>query len=103
MENEHEALASAQGAEPVGIPSPRGMVSTLSSVLARPGALSRQVVRLARDTGRIVRGDHEIAPSPPDRRFADPAWTTNPAHRRLRGLTAPQLTGGGRPSALAAS
>src|SRR5215212_9843751 len=83
MEIEHEALASAQGAEPVGIPSPRGMVSTLSSVLARPGPLSRQVVRLARDTGRIVRGDHEIAPSPQDRRFADPAWTTNPAYRRL--------------------
>jgi polyhydroxyalkanoate synthase len=83
METEHEALASAQGAEPVGIPSPRGMVSTLSSVLARPGPLSRQVVRLARDTGRIVRGDHEIAPSPQDRRFADPAWTTNPAYRRL--------------------
>jgi polyhydroxyalkanoate synthase subunit PhaC len=41
------------------------------------------VVRLARDTGRIVRGDHEIAPSPQDRRFADPAWTTNPAYRRL--------------------
>src|SRR5215213_677009 len=83
METEHEALAFAQGAEPVGIPSPRGMVRTLSSVLARPGPLSRQVVRLARDTGRIVRGDHEIAPSPQDRRFADPAWTTNPAYRRL--------------------
>src|SRR4051812_16957187 len=83
METEHEACASAQGGEPVGIPSPRGVVRTLSSVLARPGPLSREVARLARDTGRIVRGVHEIAPSPKDRRFADPAWTANPAYRRL--------------------
>jgi polyhydroxyalkanoate synthase len=83
METVHEAFASAQGGEPVGIPSPRGVVSTLSSVLARPGPLSREVARLARDTGRIVRGVHEIAPSPKDRRFADPSWTTNPAYRRL--------------------
>jgi polyhydroxyalkanoate synthase len=83
METVHAAFASAQGGEPVGIPSPRGVVSTLSSVLARPGPLSREVARLARDTGRIVRGVHEIAPSPKDRRFADPSWTTNPAYRRL--------------------
>jgi polyhydroxyalkanoate synthase subunit PhaC len=82
-ETEAEALASAHGAEPVGIPSPRGIVRTLGSVFARPGPLSREAARLARDTARILLGTQEIAPSPKDRRFTDPAWTTNPAYRRL--------------------
>ena len=80
---ESEALASVESAEPVGIPSPRGLARSLASVLARPRPLAREAARLGRDTARILRGTDEIAPSPRDKRFADPAWTANPVYRRL--------------------
>ncbi|WP_448624197.1 PHA/PHB synthase family protein [Geodermatophilus sp. URMC 64] len=80
---ETEALASVEGGEPVGLPSPRGIARTLLSVLAQPRPLAREAARLGKDTVRILRGTDEIAPAPKDRRFADPAWTANPVYRRL--------------------
>ncbi|WP_246080356.1 PHA/PHB synthase family protein [Modestobacter altitudinis] len=82
-EDESAALASVESAEPVGVPSPRGMARAVLSTLAQPGPLAREAGRLGRDTVRILRGTAEIAPSPKDKRFADPAWSTNPAYRRL--------------------
>ena len=82
-ESEAEALAAVEGAEPVGIPAPRGIARSLLSVIGQPGPLARETARLGRDTVRIVRGIDEIAPSPKDKRFADPAWSTNPGYRRL--------------------
>src|SRR4051794_14663139 len=80
---EFEALASVEGAEPVGLPTPRGMVRGVVATLARPRPLAREAARLGRDTVRILRGTDEIAPDPRDRRFADPAWSTHPGYRRL--------------------
>jgi polyhydroxyalkanoate synthase len=82
-QTESEALASVEGAEPVGPPSPRGMARAVLSTLAQPGPLAREAARLGRDTVRILRGTDEIQPAPRDRRFADPAWSANPAYRRL--------------------
>src|SRR3954451_13208451 len=82
-ENESEALASVESAEPVGVPSPRGMARAVLSTLAQPGPLAREAGRLGWNTVRILRGTKEIAPSPRDKRFADPAWSANPAYRRL--------------------
>ena len=81
--NESEALAPVEGAEPVAIPSPRGIAGGLLSPLAQPRAVAREAARLARDAVRILRGTDTIAPSPKDKRFADPAWSGNPAYRRL--------------------
>ena len=81
--SEAEALASVEGAEPVGLPTPRGVVRSLLSVVAQPGPLAQEAAQLSRDTLRVVRGSHEITPSPKDKRFADPAWATNPVYRRL--------------------
>jgi polyhydroxyalkanoate synthase len=81
--NESEALASVEGAEPVGIPSPRGLAGGLLSLLGQPRPVAREAAHLARDAVRILRGTDEIAPSPKDKRFADPAWSGNPAYRRL--------------------
>ncbi len=81
--DEHEALASVESAEPVGVPSSRGMARAVLSTLAQPGPLAREAGRLGRNTVRILRGTDEIVPSPRDKRFADPAWSTNPAYRRL--------------------
>src|SRR3954447_14216236 len=80
---ESEALASVEGGEPVGVPSPRGIARTLLSVVAQPRPLAREAARLGRDTVRILRGTDEIAPAPKDKRFTDPAWTVNPVYRRL--------------------
>jgi polyhydroxyalkanoate synthase len=59
------------------------MVRGLVATFARPRPLAREAARLGRDTVRILRGTDEIAPSPKDKRFADPAWSQNPGYRRL--------------------
>ena len=82
-QNETEALATVEGAEPVAVPSPRGMARAVLSTLAQPGPLAREAVRLGGHTLRIVRGTDQIAPAPRDRRFADPTWSLHPGYRRL--------------------
>ena len=49
----------------------------------RPHALARQATTLAAELARIGLGSSTLAPSPRDRRFTDPAWTSNPLLRRL--------------------
>jgi polyhydroxyalkanoate synthase len=82
-QTESEALASVEGGEPVALPTPRGIVRGLFATFARPRPLAREAARFGRDTVRILRGTDEIAPSPKDKRFADPAWSDNPGYRRL--------------------
>ncbi|MGY1694355.1 PHA/PHB synthase family protein [Geodermatophilus sp. SYSU D00814] len=65
------------------MPSTRGMVRGVVATLAQPRPLAREAVRLGRDGVRILRGTDEIAPSPRDARFADPAWSQHPGYRRL--------------------
>jgi polyhydroxyalkanoate synthase len=49
----------------------------------RPQALARRATSLAGQLARIGLGSSTLAPSPRDRRFSDPAWTSNPLLRRL--------------------
>ena len=72
-----------EGAEPVAVPSPRGMARAVLATLTQPRPLAREAVRLGANTVRIVRGTDQIAPAPRDRRFADPAWSLHPGYRRL--------------------
>jgi polyhydroxyalkanoate synthase subunit PhaC len=80
---ESDAIASVEGGEPVALPTPRGVVRGLLATFARPRPLAREAVRFGRESVRILRGTDEIAPSPKDKRFTDPAWSHNPAYRRL--------------------
>jgi polyhydroxyalkanoate synthase len=58
-------------------------VRRLAGKLARdPSIARRQATRFGAELGKIVTGRSELAPSPKDRRFADPAWTSNPLLRR---------------------
>jgi polyhydroxyalkanoate synthase subunit PhaC len=82
-QSESDALASVEGGEPVALPTPRGVVRGLVATFARPRPLARETARLGRDSVRILRGTDEIAPSPKDKRFADPAWWQHPGYRRL--------------------
>jgi len=52
-------------------------------VAARPSLAVREGVALARQLGRIAAGRSDVVPEQRDRRFADPAWTTNPFLRRV--------------------
>ena len=81
--DEGEALASVEGGEPVGLPSPGAVAGGLLATLARPRTLGREAARLGRDAVAVVRGTDRLRPSPKDKRFADPAWSENPAYRRL--------------------
>jgi polyhydroxyalkanoate synthase len=49
----------------------------------RPDRVAARLGTLAGEVGRIVAGASQVAPSPRDRRFADPAWTRNPVLRRI--------------------
>ena len=82
-ELETGAVPEVEGAEAVGIPSLLGLAKGVLSAVARPGPATREALHLTSDLARILRGTDDIAPAPGDKRFADPAWTANPAYRRL--------------------
>jgi polyhydroxyalkanoate synthase len=81
--DENEAIGAVEGGEPVGIPSAVGILKGIGSALAQPGPVTRGAGRLIRDWASIARGTDEHQPSPKDKRFADPAWASNPVFRRL--------------------
>jgi len=55
----------------------------------RPDAVAGRAAELARELAKVAAGRSEVAPSPKDRRFSDPAWSGNPLlHRTLQGYLA---------------
>jgi polyhydroxyalkanoate synthase subunit PhaC len=58
-------------------------VRRLAGKLARdPRIAGRQAARFGTELGKIAAGRSDLAAHPKDRRFADPAWTSNPLLRR---------------------
>jgi polyhydroxyalkanoate synthase subunit PhaC len=52
--------------------------------LARqPAVLALRLTELGAELGRVASGRSELAAGPQDRRFADPAWTSNPVLHRI--------------------
>ncbi|QJY49607.1 alpha/beta fold hydrolase [Pseudonocardia broussonetiae] len=82
-DDEADALDVVEGGEAVGIPSVAGVLKGVASAFAQPGPVTRGAARLARDLVSIGRGTDDHTPHPKDKRFADPAWSTNPIFRRL--------------------
>jgi polyhydroxyalkanoate synthase subunit PhaC len=72
-----------ESGEPVAVPTVGGMAGALASALGRPRAVAQEAVTFGRDLVSILRGTDRIAPSPRDKRFADPTWAENPLYRRL--------------------
>jgi polyhydroxyalkanoate synthase len=65
------------------------------SLAARPQAVTRRGVDLARQLAQITIGQSKIAPAKRDRRFADPAWHDNPVLRRtVQAYLAAETTAG---------
>jgi polyhydroxyalkanoate synthase subunit PhaC len=55
----------------------------LAAAADRSYAISAELAKLAVEVGRITLGRSEEAPTRNDRRFADPAWTSNPVFKRI--------------------
>jgi polyhydroxyalkanoate synthase len=71
------------GTDPVGVPSLAGTLAGTAAVFGRLGALNREGLALAAELARIAGGGSKITPDRKDWRFADPAWSQNPAYRRI--------------------
>lgn len=80
---ESEALENATGADAVGIPSAGALLKALLSPLGQPGPVVRELAALGREQVAILSGRSALAPSPRDKRFTDPTWSTNPLYRRV--------------------
>jgi polyhydroxyalkanoate synthase subunit PhaC len=61
---------------------PRRSAAALATALARSPGLAHRGRALAGELVRVGAGRSELPPGT-DRRFADPAWSANPAYRRL--------------------
>lgn len=72
-------------------------VKALAKLVRQPSQTSQRLGGLVSELRRIAAGKSEVAPHDKDRRFADPAWKTNPILRRAvqaylaLGATAEQL------------
>ena len=77
------AAESVEGGESVGIPSLTGAVGGLAAALSQGTTVAQEVTRLGVELTRIAWGLSDVAPAKGDRRFTDPAWTSNPAFRMI--------------------
>src|SRR5450432_835663 len=63
---------------------PDGSMARFGLSLARqPRAVARRAVTAGTELARIAAGRSALAPATRDRRFADPAWTSNPFLKRF--------------------
>jgi pimeloyl-ACP methyl ester carboxylesterase len=64
-------------------------VRMVEHLARRPDAIATRAAELARELAKVAAGRSDVAPSPKDRRFSDPAWSGNPLlHRTLQGYLA---------------
>src|SRR5216684_5504052 len=78
------AAESVDGGEAVGIPSLQEAVGGLAAALSQGQTVAREVGLLGLELTRIAWGHSSVAPAKGDRRFNDPAWTSNPAFRMIQ-------------------
>ena len=64
------------------VPPVRTLAALGTSLARHPDAVGGRLKELVEEVGRIAVGRSDIAPSPKDRRFADPAWKGNPLLKR---------------------
>jgi len=79
-----KAAESVDGGEAVGIPSLQEAVGGLATALSQGTTVTGEAGRLGLELTRIAWGLSDVAPAKGDRRFADPAWTSNPVLRMLQ-------------------
>jgi len=75
---------SVDGGETVGMPSLRQAARGLAAAVGQGTTVAREAGRLGVELTRIAWGRSDVAPARGDRRFTDPAWTSNPAFRMIQ-------------------
>ena len=78
-----EAAESVDGGEAIGVPSLPSIIGGLAAALSQGTTVAQETTRLGLELTRIARGRSNLAPAKGDRRFTDPAWTSNPVYRRI--------------------
>jgi polyhydroxyalkanoate synthase len=78
------AAESVGGGEAVGMPSLRQAAGGLAAALSQGTTVAREGTRLGLELTRIAWGRSDVAPAKGDRRFTDPAWTSNPVFRMIQ-------------------
>ena len=81
--SEDDALGLVEAGEAVGIPTATILLKSVAATIGQPRSLLREVRRFGRESVQIVAGKSKRAPAKGDKRFTDPAWSANPAFRRL--------------------
>jgi polyhydroxyalkanoate synthase len=66
------------------MPSLRQAAGGLAAALSQGTTVAREASRLGAELTRIARRRSDVAPAKGDRRFTDPAWTSNPALRMVQ-------------------
>ena len=79
-----ETAESADGGEAVGIPSLMEAVGELAAALGQAQTVARETRRAGPGIHPHRIGTLVVAPAKGDRRFNDPAWTSNPAFRMIQ-------------------
>jgi len=79
-----EAAESVDGGEAIGIPSLRAAVSGMAAALRQGTTVAQEASRLGVELTRIAWGLSDVAPAKGERRFADPAWTSNRVFRMIQ-------------------
>jgi polyhydroxyalkanoate synthase subunit PhaC len=79
-----EAAESVDGGEAVGIPSLQDAVGGMAAALSQGQTVAWEAGRLSLELIRIASGLSSVAPAKGDRRFTDPAWTSNPVFRMIQ-------------------
>ena len=79
-----DAADAVDGGEAVGIPSLQEAANGLGKALSQGTTVVRETARLGLELTRIAWGLSDVAPAKGDRRFTDPAWTSNPAFRMIQ-------------------
>jgi polyhydroxyalkanoate synthase subunit PhaC len=77
-----DSPVTPSAAEDLAAPPVGGGTGGTASALLAPRAVARETAALGRALASILRGTDGTEPTD-DRRFADPAWSSNPAYRRL--------------------
>src|SRR4051812_24672959 len=57
-------------------------IQWVKSMARHPGRPAQRLLGFGKELGKIVIGRSDVAPSKKDKRFADPAWTSNPLYSR---------------------
>src|SRR5258708_9349716 len=77
------AAESVGGGEAVGVPSLGRAAGGLAAALSQGATVAGEAARLGVELARIAWGRSDVGPAQGDRRFADPAWTSNPVFRMI--------------------